>query len=152
MANGLQQREWDRRQEVKRLSDSNVQHGQTLHWRPSERNMQIPPLPFCRMLVKIMNLLFDLFGLWGGSIFKKKSFQFPAWSENMSQLVLFLKQNSIVVFWVSVFQNIATYSNHRYRISLELRTHSDAASLQQPWVTCDMNGIAETSWNAQRIQ
>lgn len=62
----------------------------------------------------------------------------------MTQFVLFLKQNGIVVFWVAVFQKIATFSNHRYRITLELRTHTDTVSFQQTWVTCDMNGTAET--------
>lgn len=62
----------------------------------------------------------------------------------MSQSVLFLKQNSVVVFWVAVFQNMATYWNHRCRISSEIRTHTYTVSLQQTWVTCDMNGITET--------
>lgn len=62
----------------------------------------------------------------------------------MSRFVLFLKQNSTVAFWVAVFQNIATYSNHRYRITLEIRTYTETVSFQQTWVSCDMNGIAET--------
>lgn len=62
----------------------------------------------------------------------------------MSQFVLFLKQNSIVVFWVAVFQNIATYSNHRYRFTLEILYVHTLKLFHSSKLVCDMNGIAET--------